>query len=116
MEDVVLGAEQKGRIASIFKDLQKHEKEKLSPRPKISVRFLPRVHGETVIRFFEGAGWMRLLLFILHDSFAPDEVVTGLLFAWLNRPAGGLRRRNPKSSDQVNIGDLGKTTGESFDW
>lgn len=48
--DVVLGAEQKGELLQYLGDLQKHEKERLSLlQPKISVRFLPRVHGETVL-------------------------------------------------------------------
>lgn len=61
--DVVLGAEQKENYFNIWATSKSMKKERLSLlQPKISVRFLPRVHGRPYPFLLEGAGWMRLLL------------------------------------------------------
>ena len=62
--DVVLGAEQKGELLQYLGDLQKHEKGEAITTSLVFT-------GRPYPFLFEGAGWMRLLLFLLHDSFCP---------------------------------------------
>lgn len=71
--DVVLGAEQKGELLQYLGDLQKHEKgEAITTTTKDIRSFSPSCsRGRPYPFLFEGAGWMRLLLFLLHDSFCP---------------------------------------------
>lgn len=70
--DVVLGAEQKGELLQYLGDLQSMKRRSYHYDDQRYPFILSLVFtGRPYPFLFEGAGWMRLLLFLLHDSFCP---------------------------------------------